>query len=284
MRISQACMSENDFDIDQYQDELNKKSSCGGCVETWTALSSMRKKKDLRRSILKQIASTIGVSAVALSGIASAAEDTAEKITVREETDRGKEQTIAQALRDPEYKIIKKELKEQGYQQRIDKAIAQSTTIQEEGPETELVVEAVEGVKYDNEWESVVIPFESKDNDETAHVAWTSASTIDRKVGGIKSVRIVPEDGTEPYWVINTYTVSENGDVQIETDEVPNFLGCNNPDTGCIAQMAAAYAGQIWYCTLCIGTSGWLIPACAWCIIATTAAYGTRVSCTWCND
>lgn len=139
-------------------------------------------------------------------------------------------------------------------------------------------------------WNTVVVPFTARDGDEL-FVFWSDNDAYETQVSLVR----VSETRTEREWTVtetlpdgSTYT-RENATLDelagVDQDGVSTqFLGCNNPNWGCILSTAGAYAGVIGACGSCAASSGWLIPACASCIGTILGSAGLTISCDYCKD
>jgi len=280
-------MTNGDKEVDEYRAELNERvDDGGGCAEMWDALSEAREagSVDSRRSILKKTAGAIGVSAVGLSTLADTAAATTKATNVTEKQGASKHRIVSRALRDHRVKQIAQQLKSEGYDPQIDEARVTSSNIQLSRLNDEEKSNIPTDVRQNNSWTAAVIPFGPTKDNVQSHITWTTASAPTHQVVGRISEHISPRDGAEPYWNIQNVTVNQNGDVHVESEKMLNFLGCSNVNTGCIALIAAAYGSEFIACATCGASAGWLIPACGYCITAVLAAYGTSVTCNWCND
>lgn len=94
-------------------------------------------------------------------------------------------------------------------------------------------------------------------------------------------------DDREQYWEVTTHQIVD-GRITKTTAEVPNFLGCDDPDNGCIAQIAGANIANSVACASCAASAGWIIAACAMCVATTLTGVGVVVKCaedgSWCED
>lgn len=270
--------------VAEYQDELNDRTDGGGCSETWEAIQAVREKEGTRRSVLKKTAAAAGMSVTALTGMVSAAEEAAEKVNVKQQQRESRRNILANALSDPEFKVIRSEFEERGYKQRVSEARVNTATIkQSEDSDTDLTAPTDREINYDESWDTVVIPFESKENEKDVHITWSSASTIDQHVAGTEVIRIVPDDGSEPYWEIETYTVNGNDEIERKYQELPNFLGCDDVNWDCVLIKAGTYSGTFFACGGCVATGGTNVWACGACVSMIITSAGTHMSCTWCN-
>jgi len=284
-----AMTDQNDSSMaEEYQDKLSESvDDGGGCAETWDALSKIRETKTdtkSRRSVIKSAAGALGVSAASLAGLTETAAATTSAINVEEKEGSDKNRVVARALRDKRVKKIAHKLRNEGYTPQINEARVTSSKVQTNKLSDEERSKLPDGIENADDWKAVVIPFGPTEEEEQVNITWSTASKPTNQVVGRQSIRIVPEDGSEPYWDIQNYTIDENGEVLVESDTMPNFLGCDNPSTGCISLIAAAYGSEIIACATCGASAGWLIAACGYCITAVLAAYGTSVTCDWCND
>lgn len=132
-------------------------------------------------------------------------------------------------------------------------------------------------------WYTVVLPFDDGDptQDEQTYILWSDSPTYAEPATGQHIIHREPAD-SEAYWDITEYWV-EGGEVVSENRELLNFLGCPNPNWGCILITAGEYAAVIGSCYACGQSAGWLVPACAACISAVLTTEGTILMCDYCK-
>lgn len=139
--------------------------------------------------------------------------------------------------------------------------------------------------EYEGEsWNTVVLPFDDGDptQEEQTYLTWSNNPKYEFQVSGHHTGHHVPDDA-EAYWDVTRYTV-QNGEVVTEHETVMNFLGCSNIGWGCVLTLASLYGGTIITCGTCIASSGWLITACARCVLALLGTGGATILCDWCKD
>lgn len=241
----------------------------GGCCEAWEATSELRDdttNTTTRRGMIKKAASALGVSVAGLTALTNEVEAAKNEDVARKLHRGDRKQALAAALSDSRTKQIRGEFLDAGYRPAVNEAYT------------------VRSNHEGRQWDTVVIPFrDGEPTDEIqTYITWSNNPEYEVQVAGYHIVHREPDD-EEAYWDVTSYRVAD-GEVLVETDQTPNFLGCNNISWGCVLTLAGAYSGTIAACGSCVASSGWLVWACAACVSAILSAGGATLLCPWCKD
>ncbi|PSQ26898.1 hypothetical protein BRD03_08675 [Halobacteriales archaeon QS_9_68_17] len=272
-------MSRNSDSADESIDVINEAVDDGsGCAETWEALHALRRdgEESGRRSFLRRTA-TAGAATLGLPALVERARAAGEEADVTEVTGGDRGRVLSSALRDRRTRTL---FRETVTGRRVRPDVGDAYTYR-----TATDADA---------WHTVVVPFESDDRSEQIYLFWSDNDDYETQV----SLSRVSRDRTAAdgsVWTVvesfpdgETVTTEEfdigapASDDEVTTQD--HFLGCHNPDWGCILSTAGAYAGTIGACGACAGSGGWLVPACASCIGAILGSAGLTISCDYCED
>jgi len=251
-----------------------------GCVETWETLDTLRRDRNdeesSRRSFLRRTA-VAGSATLGLPAVAERAKAAAEDTEVTEVTGRDRGRLLSSALRDRRTRTLFRETVSGG---RVHPEVHDAYLYR-----TETDSDA---------WHTVVIPFSSDESDERIYLFWSDNEDYETQVSVSRISRTRTDDGETAWTVVESFP---DGDAVTTTEldvgrlasndgvtTQDHFLGCHNPNWGCILSTAGAYAGTIGACGSCAASGGWLIPACASCIGTILGSAGLTISCDYCKD
>lgn len=260
-----------------YQDRLAAVvGDGGGCAETWAAVSQFR--APCRRSFLTALIA-------GAAGFSTAQPATADT-TTGEDVDPDEACTVTRchptqgrdiagtAASDHRFTALFRRFRDNGWRPNRNTTYIVTTTIH-----ADHVDELDEDVTYC----SLVVPFDTGRNRETAVLLWREHPTTDATaVSGFHSIHgSTAADVPDDHWELTAYTLDADGTVATDTEQLENFLGCRNVNWPCVLDLAAAYAGMFGSCALCSGVL--TAPSCALCI-STVLNWMRAVRCEWCHD